>query len=62
MAACKRIVELFLSDQFVGKNLVTLCFFYATRLLATRLLLLFIFGGNHMLLQVNKMVKTLKTE
>jgi hypothetical protein len=46
----------------VGKNLVTLCFFYATRLLATRLLLLFIFGGNHMLLQVNKMVKTLKTE
>jgi hypothetical protein len=57
VAACKRIVELFLSDQFVGKNLVTLCFFYATRLL-----LLFIFGGNHMLLQVNKMVKTLKTE
>jgi hypothetical protein len=62
VAACKRIVELFLSHQFVGKNVVTLCFFLCYKVASYKVVVAFDFGGNHTLLQVNRMVKTLKTK
>jgi hypothetical protein len=62
VAACKKILELFLSHQFGGKNVITLCFFLCYKVASYKVVVAFNYGGNHMLLQVNKMVKTLKTD
>jgi hypothetical protein len=63
VAACKKIVELFLSHQFVRKNVVALCVcFLCYKVASYKVVVAFNFGGNHMLLQVNRMVKTLKIE
>jgi hypothetical protein len=54
----RKLLNCFLSYQFVGKNVITLLLFF----LCYKVVVSFNFGGNHMLLQVNRMVKTLKIE
>jgi hypothetical protein len=62
VVACKNIVELIFISPICGQKCGYFVFFFGYKVASYKVVVAFNFGGNHMLLQVNRMVKTLKTE